>query len=356
MLNLVTLPVDSCSRDHLAFLQYRIDKLESKLRRALARIFAAQRSQLSAAPSWVTPSFEVIPAPPVKCKHGLREAWCAACVRLALSGPSKQRGTRSLRFQGMRRAEIGTHDGDTIGKVSVIRVEAGVCLIGLDDVDDLLADEKAEQARENKVKRLTKEAAQGREFTFHDGSPKTERVTQADRRYSRCLGCRKPFAARSRFEFCGETEKKNGTCKRAWLENHQPLCVSRGVEVPLREVRPQFSIAFTQQRRALTIACEIRRRGLLPIVKEPRSVRPVALKVVRRTQTAMGELMKLYVYVTEKMRGAEESDVWATVEPMPYKQALRYLRGCDRWLTEKKMAGKHRTLNDILLESRTLSH
>ena len=153
----VVVPV--VSRSHIAVLEYLCDK-QARRRPALGHIFAALRSEINClratisanAPAWTTPTFEVIPTVPIKCIHGLREAWCAACVRLASSGQSKQGGGRSLRFQGMRRTEVGTHDGDTIGKVSVIRVEAGVWLIGLDDVDDLLTDEKAEEARENKVK------------------------------------------------------------------------------------------------------------------------------------------------------------------------------------------------------------
>src|ERR1700722_3896367 len=77
-------------------------------------------------------------------------------------------------------------------------------------------------------------------------------------------------------------------------------------------------------------------------------------KVVRRRHSAMGQLMKLYADVAEKMRGEEEVDVVKIVDAMPHNQALRYLRACSRWLIERRMVGKQaRTLNDILDESRT---
>lgn len=123
--------------------------------------------------------------------------------------------------------------------------------------------------------------------------------------------------------------------------------------IPIRrDVFLRNSLLFSthQWGRSLTVACEVERREQ----EEAPSVRPVTFKVVRRKHSAMGKLMSLYAEVTEKMRGDEETDHYANIEELSYKQALCYLRACSRWLTEKKVSRKQaRTLNDILSESRT---
>jgi hypothetical protein len=130
-----------------------------------------------------------------------------------------------------------------------------------------------------------------------------------------------------------------------------PVLKSTHSKIPIRrDVLLRNNLFFAQDwKRSLLIVCELERRER----EEVHYVRPVKFKVVRCKHSAMGRLMKLYTYVTEKMRGEEEADHYATIEELSHKQALRYLRACQRWLVERKIAGNQaRTLKDILSQSR----
>jgi hypothetical protein len=127
----------------IPILELVCDELAADVSR-LGRILAAMRSAtglsrlaeiIGAAPSEVIPA-----AAPIKCKHGLRETWCASCANLNRSGKSKQRAGRSFCFQSMRTIEIGTRDGATMGTVSVLRVTRGAWTKS--ESVDLLADER----------------------------------------------------------------------------------------------------------------------------------------------------------------------------------------------------------------------
>ena len=69
----------------IPILEFICDGLAADVSR-LGRILAAMRSEAASSSrlaeivSAIAP--EVIPAVPLKCKHGLREAWCATCVAL----------------------------------------------------------------------------------------------------------------------------------------------------------------------------------------------------------------------------------------------------------------------------------
>jgi len=145
----VTLPVVP-HRSHITVLEYLCDKHAQK-RPALGHIFSALRSEITrlgeiiSAPAWIAPTFEVIPAAPLKCKHGLREAWCATCAMLSRSSESKTYvNARTFSFQN-----------------------APLDITSLDWVEslDFLADEKAEEKRAVEAKKCAK-AAERVEKTF----------------------------------------------------------------------------------------------------------------------------------------------------------------------------------------------
>jgi len=118
----------------IAILELIVNEHAAECKR-LGRILAALRSELSPLAHAVSRT-EVIPAAPVKCKHGLRDAWCATCAKLSRSSQSKAYvNARHFSFQN-----------------------APLDITGIDWVEslDLLADEKAEEARSAEVKKCTK--------------------------------------------------------------------------------------------------------------------------------------------------------------------------------------------------------
>jgi len=111
--------------------------------------------------AWVTPSVEVIPAPPTKCKHGLREAWCAACI--ALNQPGVQNPHRDKYLDCF---------GNYTGPLSA---DGSIAFDGVDSSDlffevgenyvesaDFLANERAEEERSAEVAKCAKEASRVR--------------------------------------------------------------------------------------------------------------------------------------------------------------------------------------------------
>src|ERR1700730_12934933 len=46
-----------------------------------------------------------------RCLHGLTKGCCAVCIRLAQSGPSKQRGSQTRRFRTLATVWVGVADG-----------------------------------------------------------------------------------------------------------------------------------------------------------------------------------------------------------------------------------------------------
>jgi hypothetical protein len=167
-----------------------------------------------------------------------------------------------------------------------------------------------------------------------------------------------------KFKFDDASPENMDKGYQAFLYSGEPACLSRGVEAPVREMmRPQFVYAHTQERHALTTAWEIAKRKQEEEARKDRVGQnpPTIFKAVRspkwRTQSAMGKLLSLYAEVTEKMRGDEEADHCANIEELSYRQTLRYLQACKRWLLEKKIAGNQaRPLKDILLKSRTFQN
>lgn len=92
--------IPAASRDYLAVLEYRVDKTANKLRKALARIFAAQRPRLNFAPAWTAPTFEVIadylPVPEplqYRCKHGSQPGYVSQRLIGPLIREDNGRGT-----------------------------------------------------------------------------------------------------------------------------------------------------------------------------------------------------------------------------------------------------------------------
>jgi hypothetical protein len=148
---LTTHPVVTPHRTHLAVLEYQVDRLSNKLSRALSRIFAAQRARLNAAR--ITPTFEIVPVPPINCKHGLREAWCAACASLTRPGGQNPHRDKYLDFSGR-------WSGPLLSNGNSIAFDAADAQ-GLDEMEsaDFLADEGAEEARSAEVAKCTKAAS-----------------------------------------------------------------------------------------------------------------------------------------------------------------------------------------------------
>jgi hypothetical protein len=104
----------------IAILELIVDELASDVSR-LGRIFAALRSEAALpsrlseiiAPTWVTPTFEVIPAAPGKCKHGLREDWCSICTQR--NGCVDSRGSApSYKQSKNRKKDHVTQGADTL--------------------------------------------------------------------------------------------------------------------------------------------------------------------------------------------------------------------------------------------------
>lgn len=95
--------------------------------RALDSAIAETTAELAAlrAQKWTAPTFEVVVSLPVNCKHGLREDWCAACIRLAQSGKSRQRASHVRRFRTMVTVWVGVKDGNDISKKPITRTVDG---------------------------------------------------------------------------------------------------------------------------------------------------------------------------------------------------------------------------------------
>jgi hypothetical protein len=105
-MNVSVLPV--FHRPHLAFLEYRADKLEQKLSRALGRVFAMELALPNATPSCLgaivgpgAPTFEVVadclpvPAPLLyRCKHGLLPGYVSPRLIGPLIREDNDRGTQ----------------------------------------------------------------------------------------------------------------------------------------------------------------------------------------------------------------------------------------------------------------------
>jgi hypothetical protein len=96
-----------------------------------------------------------------------------------------------------------------------------------------------------------------------------------DRRFSRCLECATEFVDEqgrptpSAFEFCGESERVTGPCKKEWLKKHPPACESRRVE-------PKFGDALSLADYAARYQDDVEvtvKRKMLPGLRNGRPVR-----------------------------------------------------------------------------------
>lgn len=163
----------------------------------LGQIISRQRPTYDLEPKCTAPTV----AAPVNCKHGLREDWCAICLKKE----SPRQNAALLSEHVWRPLPYANHNP--------------IALTPL-----------CKNAKRVSDARGTKERSISR--------PLKQRI-------SRCLDCGNPFVdgngkpTLSRFEFCGETILTTGPCKLAWLARHPSVCEIPKSESRLQQVTPE---------------------------------------------------------------------------------------------------------------------
>jgi hypothetical protein len=267
----------------------------------LGRVLVALRSAAPSSKLGDILAAEAAVTPSVKCKHGLREDWCAICK--AYNDCVDSRGTAKPYKQSKNRKKD--------------HIKRGV----------LYPSERIPQ-----------------EDTITPGSDTLWNIVPACELHHWCG----PNHCEQGSAHCPHRVRFNQVTPEdvAWCERQSTF--------PRLRVSAAGVARHEQKLFADVAAFAVRDAAR---VKEDRSLRPVTFRAARspkwRTQSAMGKLLSLYEDVIEKMRGDEEADHCANIEEWSYKQSLRYLRACQRWLVEKNAGKQARPLKDILRKSCT---
>jgi hypothetical protein len=278
-----------------------------------------------------------------KCKHGLREDWCATCKEQNDDGCVDSRGTAKAYKQ------VKKHRKDQVTQDVLYPSERIVY-----EATSPAVVERRSVADGDKLSDTLQVLFHHKKVQFHQVTP--EDVAWAERQtafpHTRTMPRLFAHFCPNCFDAVVDGDTRVRVTKGVFLEKEHECCVrvfNLAGELVKVESRAEFdanTVASVQR-----VICQENKAATF---KPSRSVE------WRQTSSPMAKLMRLCVTVHEMLKDKEIEaiDIWETTDAMPYKEAVRCLKACWRWLTEKKMVvnksmrSEVRSLDDILSDSR----